>query len=59
MKARSPMWAVWGWPIVFALLSATGLLCGLLGDGAWDWAAWLGLGLPTLAVLWFGLRRRG
>jgi len=51
--------ALWGWPVALALLSAAGLAGGLLGDGAWDWLAWLGLGLPTLAALWLGLRGRG
>ncbi|MFC7473701.1 hypothetical protein ACFQS7_05015 [Dankookia sp. GCM10030260] len=48
-----------GWPIPAALaaVSAAGLLAGLVGDGAWDAMASLGLVLP-LAVAWWGGRRR-
>lgn len=49
--------ALWGWPIVFAVVVAIGLVGALVGNGGWDWLAWIGLGLPTAASLWFGLRR--
>jgi hypothetical protein len=58
MKRRPVQWALWGWPIAFALLSSLGLLSALLGDGPWDWVSWLTLGLPVAACLWFGLRKR-
>ena len=51
---RSP----WGWPLAIAVLSAAGLVGGLVGDGAWDWLSWIGLGIPCIAALWFGLRGR-
>ncbi|MBK5000761.1 DUF4175 domain-containing protein [Pseudomonas sp. S31] len=44
---------VFAWPAAIALLSAAGLFAALLGDGAWDMLAWLGLGIPT------GLALRG
>jgi hypothetical protein len=50
---------LWGWPVAFAVVSAVGLVGGLWGDGAWDWLAWIGLGAPTAAAIWFGLRGRG
>ena len=56
MKA---MLALWGWPVAIAVVSAVGLVGGLVGDGAWDWLSWIGLGVPTVASLWFGLRGRG
>ena len=40
------------------LLSGAGLVGGLVGDGAWDWMTWIGLGMPCAAGLWFGLRGR-
>ena len=49
----------WGWPLVLALLSAAGMAGGLLGDGAWDWLAWIGLGAPCAACMWLGWRGRG
>jgi hypothetical protein len=58
MKA-APFWSLWGWPLAIAVVSAIGLVGGLVGAGAWDWLAWIGLGIPGGAVLWFGLRGRG
>ncbi|MEP6503845.1 MAG: hypothetical protein ABJD97_10960 [Betaproteobacteria bacterium] len=58
MKA-TPFWRLWGGPIAIAFVTAIGLVGGLVGDGAWDGLAWIGLGIPAGAVLWFGLRRRG
>jgi hypothetical protein len=52
-------WTLWGWPVAIALVSAVGVVGALVGDGAWDWLAWIGLGVPTFAALWFGLRGRG
>jgi hypothetical protein len=57
MKAAAS-WSLWGWPSAIAILSAMGLVGGLLGDGAWDWLTWIGLGVPCGAALWFGLRGR-
>ena len=51
--------SLWGWPLAIALLSAAGLVGGLLGDGAWDWMTWIGLGVPCIAGVWLGLRGRG
>lgn len=58
MKPASSVLALWGWPIVIAVLSAIGLVGGLWGDGAWDWLAWGCLGLPVVVAAWFGLGRR-
>ena len=51
-------WSPWGWPLAIAILSAAGLVGGLVGNGAWDWLSWIGLGVPCIAALWFGLRGR-
>jgi hypothetical protein len=45
---------VWLWPIAIAVVSAAGLVTGLVGDGVWDWFSWLALGLPVAVCLWFG-----
>ena len=42
---------------MIAWRGAIGLLSGLLGDGAWDAVAWLGLCIPTAACCWYGLKR--
>lgn len=46
-------------PSLLALLGTVGLITALLGDGAWDVLAWLGLGLPALIGCWALLPRRG
>lgn len=45
----------WGGPLAFGLLSASGLLAGLLADGIWDWVSWFGLGSVCAACGWYGL----
>ncbi len=45
-------------PTLIAMLGFAGLFAALLGDGWWDVAAWLGLGLPALLSVW-ALTRRG
>lgn len=48
---------LWLWPGVIGVLSAVGLIAGLVSDGPGDAAAWLGLGVPVVVTAWFGLRR--
>ncbi|MDN5941604.1 MAG: hypothetical protein L0H94_06960 [Nitrospira sp.] len=49
---------VWGMPIVLAVLSASGLITALLGDGIWDILSWIGLAAPVVAVGWYMTRIR-
>ncbi|MBS3187342.1 hypothetical protein ACTORR_11925 [Pseudomonas sp. SAR267] len=42
---------VFAWPASIAVLGAAGLFAALLGDGAWDALAWLGLGIPAVLSL--------
>lgn len=39
-------------PLAIGVLSLLGLFCALLGDGMWDWVAWLGLGIPSVLGCW-------
>jgi len=55
MNWRQPTFAL---PLLIGLLSASGLLSALLGDGGWDAMAWIGLGVPTVLGCWPLLRRR-
>jgi len=58
MKTLSPFWALWGWPIALAVLTATGLASALVSDTWGDWWAWLALGLPTLVMGWHAWPRK-
>lgn len=53
----SPFWALWGWPIVMAVLSATGLATALVSDAWGDWWSWVGLGVPVAVMGWFAWPR--
>ena len=44
--------AVWGMPILLGVLTAGGLVAGLLGDGCWDLVSVAGLGTPVLVGAW-------
>lgn len=47
---------IFAWPAVLGVLGLAGLFAALLGDGAWDALAWLGLGLSA-AIGFSGFRR--
>jgi len=44
--------ALWGMPILLGVLTAAGLVLGLLGDGWWDVAAVICLGIPVAVGAW-------
>lgn len=50
--------ALWGMPILLGILTLIGLVSALLGDGIWDTVSAFALGVPVLAGLWYGLRRK-
>ena len=41
------MMRIWLWPVVIAVLSAAGLIAGLVSEGAGDWLSWLALAAPV------------
>lgn len=43
---------IWRAPLLLAAASLVGLLTALVGDGPWDAASWLLLGLPLGAIAW-------
>ncbi|HEX4856729.1 MAG TPA: hypothetical protein VFV28_07935 [Limnobacter sp.] len=45
---------LWGWPLLFALLTLVGLVAALLGEGAWDWLSWTSLAPVVLLSAWLG-----
>jgi len=44
-------------PAILFVASAAGLIVALIGDGAWNAAGWLGVGLPIAAIAWGWARR--
>jgi hypothetical protein len=44
--------SLWGMPVLLGVLTAAGLVAGLLGDGWWDAVAVAGLGIPVAVGLW-------
>lgn len=49
---------LWLWPFFLALLILTGLISGLVSEGIGDAWAWIGLGIPVLACIYFGFIRK-
>lgn len=49
---------VWCMPLVFAVLTAFGLLDALVGPEDWRWLSWLALASPVLCALWFCVCKR-
>lgn len=56
--ARLSLWAIFGVPIVLAVLSLIGLFGALLGDGAWDGVGAVLLGTAVAAIVWALARAR-
>jgi hypothetical protein len=48
---------VWGVPIALGVITAVGLIAGLMSDGAGDVVSWLALAIPVGVGLWCSLRR--
>jgi len=55
--SESPFLRLWAWPLLLALLSASGLISALLSDALGDVWSWFSLGLPVVVMGYFGLRR--
>jgi hypothetical protein len=55
---KRPFMALWGVPILLAILTALGLASALVGDGVWDKVSALALGAPVAVGAWCALRPR-
>jgi hypothetical protein len=49
---------MWGAVIIIGIFTAVGLLSALLGDGIWDMASAVTLGVPVVVAGWFGFAKR-
>jgi len=49
---------LWGWPLVIAALSASGLASALVSDGWGDAWSWVALGIPVAVTAWCALPHR-
>ncbi len=58
MSRRASRWRTWRSPVAIGIVSLGGLVAALVGDGAWDAASWLALGLPLAVCIRAGLRHR-
>lgn len=56
-RQHRSLWSIFAAPTWIALASTFGLVSALMGDGAWNAVAWLGLGVPVLAMA-YALRYR-
>ena len=43
---------VYGAACVLAVVTASGLLSALLGDGVWDSLSWIALAVPLAVIAW-------
>ncbi|GLK48625.1 hypothetical protein GCM10017620_15980 [Brevundimonas intermedia] len=51
-------WAIFGVPVVVFVLSLTGLVGALLGDGVWDAVFSILLASTVIVTVWALIRRR-
>jgi hypothetical protein len=52
----APFRHTWGMPIVLGVLTLSGLVVGLLGDGVWDTVAVAALAVPVLVGCWHAFK---
>jgi hypothetical protein len=58
MTTHRSLVQIFAGPLAIAAVSLAGLLSALVGDGWWDVASWIALGLPLMLYLVFFVRRR-
>lgn len=52
--------AIFAVPLIVGLLSLVGLVAALLGDGVWDAAGWITIGVSVVVLVWaLAARRQG
>ncbi len=51
MSHRRSYWHIFRWPIALATTTMVGLVSALIGDGIYDLASWIALGLDLVVML--------
>lgn len=51
MATNNSFIKLWGMPIVLGVLSITGLIAALVGDGIWDVLSWIALAIPVIVMI--------
>ena len=49
---------IWAWPLGLGVLTASGLVSGLVSDHWGDIWSWIGLGVPVAVMSLFSLKGR-
>ena len=57
-SSRQTLRRIYAMPFFLGVISLVGMLSGLFGDGAWDWASWLLLSLLLALIAFFALRKQ-
>ncbi len=58
MNSHHSLWATFRWPLLLGLLSLTGLVGALLGDGLWDGLGAALIATSVAAPMWARIRAR-
>ena len=56
MNSHHTLWLTFRWPLLIAVLTLTGLIGALLGDGFWDWLGAALIATSATAVVWARLK---
>lgn len=59
MKKRKNLTKLWGQPILIGVLSISGLIAALIGDGLFDFIAWICLLYPLIRLSYHYWSRQG
>ena len=56
MNSHHTLWLTFRWPLLIAILTLTGLIGALLGEGVWDWLGAALIATSAGVVVWARLK---